>query len=438
MAKFTNETFYQGVLTNGPGTSLTDRPYAQAMQKYFAKKFPNVPATTSVLVRVKSEATMNSNSSYYNLRSATVILDVLQEVLRKKIVPGQHITIMAFYKAQVELLRIAIDNLHRAKPRLGANEVKVRTVDGMQGAENHLILLDVVSTHAIGFLRQRNRMNVATSRAKDSMMVFANVKTLMRFDKDKRPFISHLLDYYQHLKLDPRLKPSKGRYLPQTYTNVEAMYDEEAFDEDENGPSKDDAKQEDGPTPKDAGAETNEGEEKQGSAAKEDATGSGDAGVQGPTPKNAGADENQAEDEAIRSPKDDGPSKDDVDKLRSTEEDAADMAKMHASTDEARAYEKDDAETHRSTKEDSVPKNDAEEKEGCAKDDVKDASSNVSDDSDIVLGVDSDSSEDEANAKADNDEAQTNDATSKIIDAWRPTTDPSWVGNPSVPPGYPW
>ena len=157
----------------------------------------------------------------------------MEEILIQKIIPGDGIILMAFYKTQVELLRICMENLQRAKPEIGAELIRVRTVDGMQGSENHLIILDIVTTHAIGFVRQRNRINVATSRARDSMLIFGSIKTLWDIDKEKRPYLSEVISYYQDADLVGEVVPYDSAYLPLTYAAIDAMHEDEAMEEGE-------------------------------------------------------------------------------------------------------------------------------------------------------------------------------------------------------------
>ena len=242
IADCTNNVFYQGVLVNGPGTDIQDRPYAMAMQAYLAVKFPARPKAPAMVVKVHSTAIRNSNKSYYNLQSASAIMNMVEEILTQKVIPAEAITIMAFYKAQVELLRISVENLQRTKPFLHAELVRVRTVDGMQGSENHLVILDIVATHAIGFLKQKNRVNVATSRARDSMVIFGSITTLWTVDKEERAYLTEVVSHYQDADLYDVVTPAVSPYLPQTYTSVENMQDDEGGDawESEDGEVQDD------------------------------------------------------------------------------------------------------------------------------------------------------------------------------------------------------
>jgi ATP-dependent exoDNAse (exonuclease V) beta subunit len=84
-------------------------------------------------------------------------------------------------------------------------------VDGFQGQEKDIIILSTVrsgSSPTIGFLKDARRMNVALTRAKSSLFVIGNARTLERGDErwktivgdardrgfliDVRPFLSHL------------------------------------------------------------------------------------------------------------------------------------------------------------------------------------------------------------------------------------------------------
>ena len=67
IADCTNQIFYQGVLINGSDTIVADRPYALAMQIYLSNKFPEIPKTSAMVIKVHSTAIKNSNYFYYNL-----------------------------------------------------------------------------------------------------------------------------------------------------------------------------------------------------------------------------------------------------------------------------------------------------------------------------------------------------------------------------------
>ena len=62
----------------------------------------------------------------------------------------------------------------------------VGTIDGYQGREKDVIIINTVRANAsgqIGFLKDKRRMNVAMSRARELLIIIGDQKTLKR-DKD--------------------------------------------------------------------------------------------------------------------------------------------------------------------------------------------------------------------------------------------------------------
>ena len=56
--------------------------------------------------------------------------------------------------------------------------VEVDTVDSFQGREKDIILLSCVRTGDMGFLKTRERLNVALTRAKKSAIILGNAPCL--------------------------------------------------------------------------------------------------------------------------------------------------------------------------------------------------------------------------------------------------------------------
>ena len=218
LAELTNTLYYHGQFRNGPGTAIDQRPHAQVLEKYIKKKF-GFTGTSTVMVKFKAKAEMDSTKSLFNLVSARAVMEILEEILRLRKIPPTDIAIIAFYKAQVNLLRASVDNLHCALPHLRADQVEVRTVDGFQGAEKAVILLDVVVTSKTGFVKQVNRLNVATSRARDGMFVFADMGQILKQDPRHRPHISEVFQFFQTRQLVKMIRPNaECPYLPTTFT----------------------------------------------------------------------------------------------------------------------------------------------------------------------------------------------------------------------------
>jgi len=60
------------------------------------------------------------------------------------------------------------------------NNVEVDTVDSFQGREKDIIIMSCVRTDATGFLKNHQRLNVALTRAKHSLIVIGDAKCLLQ------------------------------------------------------------------------------------------------------------------------------------------------------------------------------------------------------------------------------------------------------------------
>ena len=88
--------------------------------------------------------------------------------------PGERITLLTPYNGQRELLRELLKERCRKNPLFGMPR-KVTTVDKYQGQQNDIVLLSLVRTRSVGYLRDVRRLLVAVSRARLGLYVFGKV-----------------------------------------------------------------------------------------------------------------------------------------------------------------------------------------------------------------------------------------------------------------------
>jgi uncharacterized protein len=119
------------------------------------------------------------NSSHSPVEVAAV-LELTQKHL--EMVGQQDVLIVAPYNAQVDAIRDALDNA-------GLTEVQVGTVDKFQGREAHIVIVSLAAStsddapRGLEFLLDRNRLNVALSRAKtNSYLVYSPELIRTRFN----------------------------------------------------------------------------------------------------------------------------------------------------------------------------------------------------------------------------------------------------------------
>ncbi|XVE85514.1 hypothetical protein DITRI_Ditri17bG0096700 [Diplodiscus trichospermus] len=90
--------------------------------------------------------------------------------------------IVSPYAAQVVAIQ---DKLGRDYEKLGGFAVKVKSVDGCQGGEEDIIIISTVrsnSAGAIGFIANSQRTNVALTRARHSLWIVGNGRTLAKHE----------------------------------------------------------------------------------------------------------------------------------------------------------------------------------------------------------------------------------------------------------------
>ncbi len=105
------------------------------------------------------------------------------------------VAILTFYRAQekeiVKMLRTVFNNYHGRTFTANNVRVEVCTVDRFQGHEADIVFLSMVRQNNIGFLDNRNRMNVGLTRARFQLVILGNKKT---FGECRSEFLNNLAE----------------------------------------------------------------------------------------------------------------------------------------------------------------------------------------------------------------------------------------------------
>jgi uncharacterized protein len=127
-----------------------------------------------VVVPVQHRANVSSS-----IEEAKEVLEIAKDQVAK--LGASEVLIVAPYNAQVDLIRQMLD-------KAGLNEVAVGTVDKFQGREAMVVIVSLAASSALDaprgldFLLDRNRLNVALSRAKaNCYLVYSPMLTKSRF-----------------------------------------------------------------------------------------------------------------------------------------------------------------------------------------------------------------------------------------------------------------
>jgi ATP-dependent RNA/DNA helicase IGHMBP2 len=120
-----------------------------------------------------SEERAGGDASTSNPGQAERTAAEVRRLLARGLPPGD-LAVITPYDAQARLLRERLAAEHAAGVEIG-------TVDGFQGREKEAVIVDLVRSnddHAIGFLADTRRMNVALTRARRFLLVLGDSATL--------------------------------------------------------------------------------------------------------------------------------------------------------------------------------------------------------------------------------------------------------------------
>ena len=228
IARIVSRAFYHDRLTTTPGRTeeaVTRPPPFDVLaplppSPVVAVEFKHVSATGD---RAHAE---RSNPRWHNPGEVQAVIDVLRHVRAREYGDRPTLAVLSFYSAQVEKLaqRIEVEIRASALSHLAGFAPAMQgggwvgTVDGFQGNEADLVILSLVrnnagsGTRALGFLRDRRRMNVALSRAKSKLVIVGSPSFLVEAVRGVNPdagdhdlsFIDTIVDTVDQLKKERR------------------------------------------------------------------------------------------------------------------------------------------------------------------------------------------------------------------------------------------
>lgn len=130
--------------------------------------------------------------SYCNYSENAIIKKLLIKFREEGILEKLNIGIITGYKGQKELIRKTVTNNGFDKE---AKTIDINTLDAFQGRENDIIIYSTVRTkRSIGFQKEKERVNVAFSRARNLLIVCGDKDFFYHFNDPDNKFIE-IIDY---------------------------------------------------------------------------------------------------------------------------------------------------------------------------------------------------------------------------------------------------
>lgn len=193
--------FYDGQPLEDHETVLI-RPFVDAAgHKRPSNQIPGLGSTTMFLWEHDhpEEEAPNSRSKI-NTMELSMVVNLVDHIVAQGALP-KSITVITPYLGQSRALR----NVLRLRAHQ-LRDVRVSTVDLYQGDENDIVILSMVRTQKLtDFLKMRNRMIVACSRARFAMIIIGNSDLL-----ELSPHWRQVLEMLREMD-------AIGKYLPVTF-----------------------------------------------------------------------------------------------------------------------------------------------------------------------------------------------------------------------------
>ncbi|CAL5018900.1 unnamed protein product [Urochloa decumbens] len=174
ISKFPVESFYGGRISDG----------ANVLSREYERKYLTGPMYGSysfIDIDGGKESTGKHDRSLINPVEAAAVARIVQRLFKESVETRKSIRVgvVSPYKGQVRAIQEKLAGGAYAMHE--GFSVKVRSVDGFQGAEEDVIIFSAVRSNTagkIGFLADVNRTNVALTRAKHCLWILGNAKTL--------------------------------------------------------------------------------------------------------------------------------------------------------------------------------------------------------------------------------------------------------------------
>ncbi len=172
-----SDCFYDGNLKNGHADERRD-PRVLALGTRQRPLAPHVLFVDVAGVERRPPPGRGGNRrSFLNQREAQKVIpellkleDAAAAMPDADRAPLLDVAVLTAYRAQLRLLHETLDSLET--PHL---KVRIRIVDSFQGDEAEVVILSLVRTERPGFMKTRNRINVALSRARSMVIVLTSM-----------------------------------------------------------------------------------------------------------------------------------------------------------------------------------------------------------------------------------------------------------------------
>ncbi|KAI8540971.1 hypothetical protein RHMOL_Rhmol08G0026800 [Rhododendron molle] len=172
---FPNREFYESRILDGPNVK------EQTYERHFLRE--SMYGSYSFINVSHGKEEFDSRYSRKNMVEVAVVSEIVASLFKESVASKQKVKVgcISPYKAQVFAIQQKLGNTYSTDSNSGFS-VNVRSVDGFQGGEEDLIIISTVRCNgrgSVGFLSNRQRTNVALTRARHCLWILGNGATLI-------------------------------------------------------------------------------------------------------------------------------------------------------------------------------------------------------------------------------------------------------------------
>lgn len=186
--------FYNGTIETG----CNDEDKLHGLSRYEGDSI--IWFDTSENRRRKQKKT--KGNSFMNEEEKRIILEILEDLKNSGELEGLDIGIITGYSGQKDIIRNSVKAIGYDK----IAQIDINVLDAFQGRENDIIIYSTVRTdNSIGFQKEKERVNVAFSRAKKLLIICGDMDFFYNYNDIENKFIE-IIDYirtHEHCKIIP-------------------------------------------------------------------------------------------------------------------------------------------------------------------------------------------------------------------------------------------
>ena len=179
----------------------------------------------AVTLNVADNALKSNNQSLYNETNVEIVVALIENMIKQNGFISNQIIIFTFYRARLKLYQQTLHNIILNVSKI--DEIVVKTINFMQNNESILIIINVVIIESFKSIRLKNRVNVACFQFKNDLMIIANVREIMKFQKIKRFHFEKVFQYVKDFYAEHEfVKQISCKYLFSIFKRKCQNYDE--------------------------------------------------------------------------------------------------------------------------------------------------------------------------------------------------------------------